>query len=82
MPLPDVVAMQTRHPNLEGARDPAAPAGRGGAADAALPHRGRRGAPGGECLDLSQNALDVRRLALGRCPGGTPRADQGLGCTA
>jgi hypothetical protein len=83
MPLPDVVAMQTRQPNLEGAGE--IPLRR--LVEEALRMRPSRivvgeGGPGGECLDLSQNALDVRRLALGRCPGGAPRADQGLGCTA
>jgi hypothetical protein len=49
VPLPAVVSMQTRHPNLGGCRrGPAARAGEGGAAHAALPDSGRRGAPRGE----------------------------------
>ena len=82
MPLPDVVAMQTRQPDLEGVGE--IPLRR--LVEEALRMRPSRIVVGEvrqeECLDLSQNALDVRRLALGHWPGGAPRADQGLGCTA
>ena len=49
IPLPDVVAMQMPPAQPRGhRRDPAAPTGQGGAADAPVAHRRRRGAPGGE----------------------------------
>ena len=82
MPLPDVVAMQTRQPNLEGAGE--IPLRR--LVEEALRMRPSRIVVGEvrheESASTCQNALDVRQLALGRWPGGAPRADQGRGCTA
>ena len=73
--LPDVVAMQTRLPNLEGAGE--IPLRR--LVKEALWMRPSRIVVGEvrqeECLDLSQNALDGWRPALGRWPGSAARAD-------